>query len=512
MSLQKDFTAGLLAADRRCKSFHRSPWSQELHVAMTTRHIYQRQLSSLITGHDMTTVIDRLQEKLPESIPLSRSRSETQKQLRNAQQTCRQVVRQARDLAKTHQETRIIAKQLANPESDPETMAKIIRHRDASREMWRRIPSSKPKNAGGISMLKIPQDSKADPKDPTTVFRSVVDPQEMEDLLVARNRAHFKQASGTPLADPKVSQALGWGGDSLTAESLLKGELDTSEVTADRYAQAILAECRRLNDEIDPTITLEQFQQAYLKWRVGTSTSPSGRHLSHLHALFQPVGQANDPPERSQFYRDVKDLLWFMHHACVHYATRYGYCFDRWRQVVTTMIEKEPGNPAIHRLRVIHLYENDYNLLLGTKYRQVMHQCQDNSQLNAGCYGGLSNKQSVDPVFLELMQYDYSLLTRWDTIKFANDAGSCYDRIVVSPSNVMARSRGLHTNIAKIHGSMLEHAVYRIKTQLGISDQGYSHSAASPVYGTGQGSKSSPPTWNINGSLYFDVPILRRIR
>ena len=504
-AFDKDFTAGLLAADRRCKSFHRSPWSQELHVAMTTRHIYQRQLSSLITGHDMTTVIDRLQEKLPESIPLSRSRSETQKQLRNAQQTCRQVVRQARDLAKTHQETRIIAKQLANPESDPETMAKIIRHRDASREMWRRIPSSKPKNAGGISMLKIPQDSKADPKDPTTVFRSVVDPQEMEDLLVARNRAHFKQASGTPLADPKVSQALGWGGDSLTAESLLKGELDTSEVTADRYAQAILAECRRLNDEIDPTITLEQFQQAYLKWRVGTSTSPSGRHLSHLHALFQPVGQANDPPERSKFYRDVKDLLWFMHHACVHYATRYGYCFDRWRQVVTTMIEKEPGNPAIHRLRVIHLYENDYNLLLGTKYRQVMHQCQDNSQLNAGCYGGLSNKQSVDPVFLELMQYDYSLLTRWDTIKFANDAGSCYDRIVVSPSNVMARSRGLHTNIAKIHGSMLEHAVYRIKTQLGISDQGYSHSAASPVYGTGQGSKSSPPTWNINGSLYFDV-------
>ena len=126
------------------------------------------------------------------------------------------------------------------------------------------------------------------------------------------------------------------------------------------------------------------------------------------------------------------------------------------------MIEKEPGNPALHRLRVIHLYENDYNLLLGTKYRQVIHKCQDNSQLNAGCYGGLSNKQLVDPIFLELMQYDYSLLTRWDTIKFANDAGSCYDRIVVSPSNVMARSRGLHSNIAKIHGSMSEHAVYRI--------------------------------------------------
>ena len=69
----------------------------------------------------------------------------------------------------------------------------------------------------------------------------------------------------------------------------------------------------------------------------------------------------------------------------------------------------------------------------------------------------------------------------------------------------MARSRGLHTNIANIHGNMLENALYRIKTQVGISEQGYSHSEESPVFGTGQGSKSSPPTWNINGSFYFEV-------
>ena len=52
---------------------------------------------------------------------------------------------------------------------------------------------------------------------------------------------------------------------------------------------------------------------------------------------------------------------------------------------------------------------------------------------------------------------------------------------------------------------MLENAVYRIKTQVGLSKHGYSHSEESLVFGPGQGSKSSPPTWNINGSLYFDV-------
>jgi hypothetical protein len=125
-------------------------------------------------------------------------------------------------------------------------------------------------------------------------------------------------------------------------------------------------------------------------------------------------------------------------------------------------------------------------------------------QFNPGCYGGLANKQALDPVFLELMQYDYTSMTRTDHIKFANDAGSCYDRIIASPSNILARSRGLHRNIAAIHGSMLETATYRIKTQLGISSSSYSHSPSTPVYGTGQGSRSSALIWNVNGSSYLD--------
>jgi hypothetical protein len=96
-------------------------------------------------------------------------------------------------------------------------------------------------------------------------------------------------------------------------------------------------------------------------------------------------------------------------------------------------------------------------------------------------------------------------MTRTDHIKFANDAGSCYDRIIASPFNILARSRGLHRNIAAIHGSMLETATYRIKTQLGISSSSYSHLPSTPVYGTGQGSRSSALIWNVNGSSYLDA-------
>ena len=504
-AFDRDFTKGLLAADNSCRNFQRSPWSRTLHDAMTEKYIYLRQLSALRTGRDMSGPISILQAKLPSAVLLPTSIPDAKQILRQTQKHCRAVVRRAFDLAKEHQETRIVAKQLANPSSDPESMAKIIRNRDAIRRMWRRIPSSKTKSSGGISMIKVPLDPHADPKHPDTVFRSVVDPVEMESLLLSRNRKHFRQADSNPLAAPTISARLGWSGCSPIANDLLDGSCDVASLTSDKYAQDIFSNCRRLNPEQSASITLEEFQQAYLHWNVGTSTSPSGRHLSHLHALFQPIGTLEDSAEVTSQFQDTKDNLWIAHHACVQYSTRFGHCFDRWRQIVNAMIEKEPGNPALHRLRVIHLYENDYNLILGSKFRAVLQSCQDKGQLNPGCYGGLATKQSLDPVFLEMMQYDYAALTRWDAIKFANDAGSCYDRIIVSPSNVIARSRGLNHNIARLHGNMLEHATYRIKTQLGVSTAGYSHCEDSPVFGTGQGSCSSPLIWALNGSLYFDV-------
>ena len=103
------------------------------------------------------------------------------------------------------------------------------------------------------------------------------------------------------------------------------------------------------------------------------------------------------------------------------------------------------------------------------------------------------------------MQYDYCQLTWCDSITVSNDAGSCFDRIIASPSNMIARAMGLHRNIASLHGDMLLKASHRIKTQLGVSQSSYCHCCHSPVYGTGQGSCSSPPIWCLNCSLYFSV-------
>jgi len=68
------------------------------------------------------------------------------------------------------------------------------------------------------------------------------------------------------------------------------------------------------------------------------------------------------------------------------------------------MLEKEPGSPRIHRLRAIHIYEADYNLMLAVKWREAMYNAEDQRLLHADAYGSRPGCSAHDPIALEVAQ------------------------------------------------------------------------------------------------------------
>jgi hypothetical protein len=130
------------------------------------------------------------------------------------------------------------------------------------------------------------------------------------------------------------------------------------------------------------------------------------------------------------------------------------------------MIQKDPGSVKIHRLRVIHLYEADYNLLLGIKWREAMHLSED--KLNPSQYGGRPGKNAHDPVFIEIMQAEISRASRKSLIKFDVDATSCYNRIIPGLAGIASRKHGVHRKVVQVCGGTLEEARYKLKTLLGV--------------------------------------------
>ncbi|KAG7367961.1 hypothetical protein IV203_030704 [Nitzschia inconspicua] len=179
----------------------------------------------------------------------------------------------------------------------------------------------------------------------------------------------------------------------------------------------------------------------------------------------------------------------------VNYAIKHSYCYNRWSKVAAFMIQKEPRNTKVHRLRVIHLYEADFNLLLGVEWQQLTHHCINNNLLNPWQFGGLPGRDATTPVFLEELRWEISRASRRSLLRMDFNATSCYDRIIPNIANLAGRSFGQHRALCFLHAKFLEDAQYILKTKLGLSEEAYSHCEIHPIFGTGQGSANSPVIW-----------------
>jgi hypothetical protein len=130
-------------------------------------------------------------------------------------------------------------------------------------------------------------------------------------------------------------------------------------------------------------------------------------------------------------------------------ALRSGTSLDRWQNSITTMIEKQRGNPKINKLRVIHLYKANYNLLLKIIWaRRLIWHAHDNDRLNVGQAGSRPGWNAIDVVIQKEMKCLYGILTRTGIATMDNDAKSCYDRIICNLAMIISQYFGVNKNAA----------------------------------------------------------------
>jgi hypothetical protein len=99
------------------------------------------------------------------------------------------------------------------------------------------------------------------------------------------------------------------------------------------------------------------------------------------------------------------------------------------------------------------------------------------------------------------MLWEITRASRRPIIRTDFDATSCFDRIIPSIASLACRGFGQHRRICSLQAHALQGTNYQLKTPLGITEQGYSHCAQNPIYGTGQGSSRSPSIWTCISSI-----------
>ena len=186
---------------------------------------------------------------------------------------------------------------------------------------------------------------------------------------------------------------------------------------------------------------MKDFQSKLESWKEATTTSPSGRHLGRYKSLFTYIPENQQESSSIYDYKqsttDKQSWITKLILAIINYCIDTGHILQRWKTIINTMIFKEDGNYKIHHLRVIHIYEADFNLLLAIKWRNLLREVDRNNLINQGLFGGRPGCEAQSLPFLEELKYDIAYTTRRTLINFDNDAMSCYDRIITSIASLI---------------------------------------------------------------------------
>jgi len=508
--LDKDVVHRSLAAEKRTSKYGEPMWSQKLIAARKKVSILSKLLSMHKTGIDTTAIVQHELSTLTSAFLLPTTLQECNIAIRKAKRDVSDIIAQSFEVRDNER-----AKQIEELESDHDPdnkrKAKILRNLKKAEEMKQlfqklQVLRAVRKNSG-ITRIEVPTQPESDPKK-CTDWQVIEVPTEILHHLQNRNRSHFGQAKDTPFTSEPLATELGFTSDTDTANAILDGNYNASSLTP--AVQILIAHLKycdniKLHDS-SPILGDDEYSEKLKSWRESTSTSPSGLHLGHYKALIVRHAYSelrSDEPARIKWDSMQLDLR-TLHLSLTNYALQRGYSYSRWQQVSNAMLFKEENNIKIHRTRVIHLYEADYNLAMGVKWRAALYKAEDYHALNQGQYGSRPNRNAHDPIFIEEFQFEISRTTRKSLLQTNYDATSCYDRIVPNLAAIVSRKFGVPETVVLSNVVTLLNAKYRLKTELGTSTEFYQHSTEHPIYGTGQGSGNSPMIWCFLSSILFD--------
>jgi hypothetical protein len=96
--------------------------------------------------------------------------------------------------------------------------------------------------------------------------------------------------------------------------------------------------------------------------------------------------------------------------------------------VVNAMLEKIPGKPFLHKLRVIHILEVDYNLMLKSVFGQrLMQNCKKYGVLGELQDGFRKGKSTTRTLLHNELVNDYNKRLRIDSFAGMTDISACFD-------------------------------------------------------------------------------------
>ena len=482
--LDRQITEILLGAERRCSSrvVERDKWSPRIKTGGRNILYWRARLLTLtengpISNKSLERHRRRANISLEEHHSLL-SRNEIKKRLRDAWRLHRNNRNQAAILRQQHLCER--AADLAERQNMQQAKAvKAIKRQEQTRQRFNRIRRANGKLKRGLIQIEVDDLEKGG-------LVMLTDKEAINNALLSRNELHLQEPNFTPfgmlgdlypMVDPTHPEN--------QVEALLAGRAELPERWRDdtEVRQWVQNLQRKDIEEIDLTVTSDDFVQYFSRRKESTASSPSDRHYGHMKVIARMEDSI------------VRDTL--LRVAATAVAVKRP--IDRWLKCTQIMLDKGKG-VYINNLRIIQLLEADLNFILGFIWSKQLNRAAARANLFNTSQYALPGKTCNSAVLKKVLFFDLLRQPQQAGSIVDFDAKAAYDSILPALATVTCMRMGLPRGAGDFMTQLINNMEYSVATGLGKSTKTY-NAGANPFFkcqGGMQGSTSAAPSYNIH--------------
>ena len=341
------------------------------------------------------------------------------------------------------------------------------------------------KDLGNSSLSYIEMGSDTGPRE------IITDQQQIETKTMEANIAKLTQADNTPFyEEPLLSLYKASQLDYDTWEEILNPNTPIPP-NLERGTQLWFRQMKRqdtMSQKSKVKFSEESYQESWKKMKETTSSHP-GLHFGHFKAMHEESPLANT-----------------IHTALANVPMETGYSPNAWRVCTNAMLKKKSNDLRPEKLRLVTLMDAQFNHNNKHLGRIMMKNGEKNLHLATEQYGSRKNKSAVEHALNKVMTLDLSRVKREAIIFIANDAVSCYDRILLLAAYLTMLKFGIPKEAAQSVITTLGKMEHHIRTAKGDSTRTYGGTTWIKLpHGIGQGNGSGPAIWACVSTPLFEA-------
>ena len=477
--VEEQVKRGIKRADTRCRKVRRGkvPFSdraQEIRGAVEIKKLIIRRI--LLKGkrnRPKSTKVKRLASKYRYKGPMNyRTKEEAIASLKQSYQAYNNFRPKAHEFRDTY-----LGRMAMEYEEKDGTAAEVhfkrLRQQERQREQARKVKYNEGRAArSGVKKVDVQLEN--------GTMKTLHKKEEIEDAIIQANTAKRQQANNTPLRQEPLQSLLGEQMDFDRWDEVLRGTIRLPDEGIEEGTRLWYEYITKNNDiePIDITWTTEEYFESWAKMQENKSCLP-GIHTVHLKCI--------DPASRGA---DVMSKL-----ALIPLIT--GYTPKSWKTGIDSMIPKKAeGEHRAEKLRLILLMcarFNHNNKLVGKK---MMEYGERHGTLAEEQYGSRKAKSAIEHALNKRLIIDIARQSKRDCVYIANDAKSCYDRILMMVAYFTMAKNGIDHLVAKSCIAGILDMEMKIRTTHGDSETTYGGKNWHKVpHGCGQGNGYGPAIW-----------------